>query len=95
MSQHVLHSRSGPPLSQRAERVSNREEFLGFLHQLVAEGRSPGDQWENTHLASYLDALARWTRDMDGYFKGRGEPMPEDPTWRLLAQMLLAATIYE
>jgi hypothetical protein len=32
---------------------------------------------------------------MDGYFKNRGEKVPDTPTWQTLAQMLLAARMYE
>jgi len=32
---------------------------------------------------------------MDGYYLGRGEPVPERPTWATVADMLRAATMYE
>jgi len=32
---------------------------------------------------------------MDGYFKGLGQPAPAQPTWRLMAMMLIAAKYYE
>ena len=39
---------------------------------------------------------AAWTTDMDGYFRNiQGNPAPEQPTWRLIGYMLLAARIYE
>jgi hypothetical protein len=32
---------------------------------------------------------------MEGYFKNRGEAVPEQPTWKTLAQILCAAKVYE
>lgn len=42
-----------------------------------------------------LEALAAWAEDMDGYYLGKGEEMPQQPTWQTLADMLRAATMYE
>jgi hypothetical protein len=39
--------------------------------------------------------LAAWIADSPGYFKNRGEPVPTQPTWGLVAQMLYAAHLYE
>ena len=40
-------------------------------------------------------SLAAWAEDMDGYYLNAGGPVPEQPTWKTLADMLLAARIYE
>jgi hypothetical protein len=32
---------------------------------------------------------------MDGYFVRQGRAVPEAPSWQLVAQMLLAARVYE
>jgi hypothetical protein len=32
---------------------------------------------------------------MDGWFANQGKPEPAQPTWRLVAEMLTAASIYE
>ncbi|BCW08331.1 fumarylacetoacetate hydrolase family protein [Arthrobacter sp. NtRootA1] len=56
--------------------------------------QEPGN-WENSDLESFPEALSAWTRDMDGYFANLGEPVPDEPSWRLIAQMLLAARVYE
>ncbi|WP_442857041.1 DUF7660 family protein [Arthrobacter sp. YN] len=57
--------------------------------------RQDPEGWENADLESFLEAMSAWTRDMDGYFMNRGEPVPDVPSWQLFAQMLLAAKIYE
>jgi hypothetical protein len=51
--------------------------------------------WENPSLERFLDAVAAWTHDMDGYYQNLGQPMPGDVEWGVFAQILLAARIYE
>ena len=51
--------------------------------------------WENTNLESFLEALGSWVEDMDGYYINQGKPVPTQPDWKIAADMLMAATMYE
>ena len=82
-------------LDEIAEKVGAREELATFIPRLQNELVLNPHRWENCSLPAYLDALAAWVEDMDGYFKNRGEPVPASPTWKLVGQMLLAAGMYE
>jgi len=82
-------------LEECAQQVHSREEFLALVRGMVRDLRNNPDAWENRNLDSFLDALASWVEDMDGYYLNAGEPVPEQPTWKTLAEMLLAARIYE
>jgi len=62
---------------------------------LAGELREEPNAWENSDLPSFLDGLARWVADMDGYYKNAKIPPAEEPNWKLLADMLMAATMYE
>lgn len=75
--------------------VRSRSEFIDFVHHLLRDLKDHPDRYENRDVYSYLEALAAWTEDMDGYFEGRGEQAPDTPSWSLLAQILQAASIYE
>ena len=77
------------------EGVTTREELAVFVALLAREAQQMPKVWENTDLRSFLEALAAWINDMDGYFMNRGEQVPEQPSWRTFAQMLAAATTYE
>ncbi|MBI2761944.1 MAG: hypothetical protein HYX51_11035 [Chloroflexi bacterium] len=66
-----------------------------MLRRLRESLRNNPDTWEHQDLDSFLEALAAWTHDMDGYFRRDGQPVPDQPTWDLLAQMVLAARVYE
>jgi len=77
------------------EAVSTRDDLAGFVASLAREARQVPNTWENRDLQSFLEALAAWINDMDGYFLNQGTPAPEQPSWRTVAQMLAAATTYE
>ncbi|MGW4675869.1 DUF7660 family protein [Streptomyces sp. NPDC004324] len=57
--------------------------------QCRRHGRN-GSRGENADLPSFLEALASWIDDADGWYNnaGRGD-------WRFSARALRAATIYE
>ncbi|BCW35138.1 hypothetical protein StoSoilA2_11940 [Arthrobacter sp. StoSoilA2] len=73
----------------------SRQDLADFIDQFRLSLRQDPGSWENGDLESFLEALSAWTRDMDGYFANLGEPVPDVPSWRLIAQMLLAARVYE
>lgn len=82
-------------LDEQLETVESREDFVAFLEALVSDLHTHREDWENATLEGYLDALSAWAGDMAGYFRNRGETVPESPSWRLLATMLRAARDYE
>lgn len=82
-------------LPDDANRVRTREEFLVFLRALGRDLSDNPTSWENTGLESFLGALAAWIEDMDGYYAQRGKPTPHQPDWSTVANMLMAAKIYE
>jgi hypothetical protein len=82
-------------ISDLAQRVDSPAALAGFVRALLNDLEQGGDSWENATLQRYLEALSRWVEDMDGYYLGRGEPVPEQPSWRTLADILMAATMYE
>lgn len=77
------------------ERVRTREDLVAFLAELRRHLRENRAAWENDSLEAYLEAFQAVLTDWDGRFENRGESVPEDPTWKLIAELLLAATMYE
>ena len=63
--------------------------------EMANESVAPGNNWENQDIKSFLEAMAGWVEDMDGYYLNKGEKPPVTPTWKTFAEMLRAATIYE
>ncbi len=76
-------------------RSKHDKEFGAFVHELLHNLHATPGEWENLSLESYLEALAAWVEDCEGFYPNRGEPSPRDPTWKSLGEGLLAAKIYE
>jgi hypothetical protein len=72
--------------------VTDHQSLSVFVAGLRSEGT---ESWENETLDRYLEALAAWLADSPGYFANRGEAVPEEPSWMLIANMLAAARTYE
>jgi hypothetical protein len=82
-------------LREQAEKIQTREDLVLFVHHLIRDLRTSPEQWENTSLEAYLEAIAAWVQDMDGYYRNRGEAAPQHPAWKHVGEILLAARIYE
>lgn len=83
-------------MSSRSEQnPATREDFVAFLRELKAELSESDSQWRNCDLESFLEALAAWTEDCDGFYQNFGKPVPVTPSWSMLADMFKAATVYE
>jgi len=71
--------------------VSSRDDFADFLQAVLQDYESGGKaEWENATVERLLDGLTAfsWAR-----VDGQGDQ--ETPTWRLFAEMIVAATGYE
>ena len=79
----------------QVEAINTREDFVAFVRSLALSIKADPGTWDNLDLESFLDALAAWVEDMDGYFENRGESCPQSPSWKLAGQMLCAARVYE
>ena len=82
-------------MNAQVDSIQQRDVSVEFVRALRTSLKREPDSWENGDLPSYLDALAAWVEDMEGYYLNRGEAVPEQPTWRTLGQVLLAARVYE
>ncbi len=82
-------------MEQEIQQIESREQFIAFVERLSNESGSQHPPWQNDTLPAFLSAMAAWTADMDGYFRNSGQPVPSVPTWRLFAQILAAARVYE
>jgi hypothetical protein len=80
---------------EHAPLVRSREAFIAHVRALRSDLVENRDEWENTNLGEFLEALAAWVQDMDGYFADLGQASAPELTWALVAQMLCAAAVYE
>lgn len=72
-----------------------KNDFLSFVHELSKDFYDNSDSWENVDIRNYLEALSAWVDSMEGYYKNFKLPVPENPNWQLIAEMLVAAKVYD
>lgn len=82
-------------LAEHNNSIRSREDFVAFIKALVKDLRENPASWENSNLESYLEALGAWVEDMDGYYLNQGKHVPQQPDWKVIADMLMAAKMYE
>ena len=82
-------------LTELNNSIRSREDFITFVHALCKDRNDNPQFWENNDLGSYLEALCGWVEDMDGYYTNQGKPAPQQPDWKVLGDILLAARTYE
>ena len=84
-----------PDLTEQVRDIRSRKDLADFVYKLLNDLREDSDSWENHTLERFLEALAAWVEDMDGYYKSRGELIPDQLNWQTLGEILLAAKMYE
>lgn len=82
-------------LYELAKSVKSRGDFTEFVDLLRVDRDHNRNSWQNDSLDAFLRGLSAFSRDMEGYYKNMGEAVNvESISWRMAAQMLLAATVY-
>ena len=82
-------------LASRARTVQTREDFIDFLTQLRIDYETDAHSWANTDIPSLLNAAAAWSHDSDRYYENMREYTAALSPWRLFADILMAARVYE
>ncbi|MGJ4934356.1 DUF7660 family protein [Bradyrhizobium sp. HKCCYLRH3083] len=82
-------------LTQQVETINSREDLVRFIEALRNDLAENREDWENPTLDSFLEAMAAWVHSMNGYYKNLQLPVPDSPSWKTVAEILIAAKIYE
>ncbi|MCA1368053.1 hypothetical protein I6F15_11635 [Bradyrhizobium sp. BRP14] len=69
------------------ESVIDQQSFLKYLASMRTDFENGAVRWQNTDLASYLEAMSAWLKD--------GAPQGETNPWKLAAFLLQAGAFYE
>jgi len=78
------------------EKVDNRKEFIDFIEKLSSDLRENPENWENKSLEDYLEAVARYATDIQGYYDNTKQNIDADKAnWQTFADIFLGARIYE
>lgn len=77
-------------------KVTDRQSFIAFVELLRVDFLSNPDKWENKTIDDFLEALARYTEDIQGYYDNTNQNINVDaPNWKVFADALVGASIYE
>jgi len=83
-------------LVEQGEAVNTRADFVQFLGLLRDDFNRHGADWENRTLDTYLEAMRAWSSNCDSHYRNTASDVnPDEPQWRVFADMLLAARVYE
>jgi hypothetical protein len=72
------------------DRVATAADMLRVLSEMCSDLQDHPDEWENPTLDRYLDALAASVEALERSRSGGGQP-----TWKLVAELLVKASGYE
>lgn len=87
---------TGDNLVDYIKTINSKDDFIKFLEYLNIDFELGKNHWENDDLKSFLDGMLGFTQAIDGYYKNTGETIDTDIiTWRMFAEILLAAKVYE
>lgn len=77
--------------------VNDRQTFISFLRLFREDLKNNIGAWENANLEDFLDALERYTQDIQGYYDNSGqlEENASEASWKRFADILKGARIYE
>ncbi len=76
-------------------RIKNRDDFVRFLKCLKKDYLENMENWENKDVGAFLEAMASWVEDMDGFYINQGLPVPKSPDWQVFADILMGGKLYE
>ena len=80
-------------LLKKLETIETKADFICFIELLINDLKST--EWANNSLESYLQAMANWTEDMEGYYHNNNLPVSQKIDWKVFANILISAKMYE
>ena len=82
-------------LYEKVDTVKSREDLISFIFHLRMDLKNNKEKWENITLEDYLEAMEAWIDDMEGYYLNTNQPLPKEPSWKTIADILIASSMYE
>jgi hypothetical protein len=63
---------------------------------MLKELKGKKANWKNEKIENFIESIIAYSEDIDGYYQNMNfSTSAETPTWRIFAQILKGATIYE
>lgn len=80
---------------REVDSIKTARHLAEFICELRGSLDDGSHVWEHAELGPYLEAMAAWLDDMEGYYQNRNEPVPSRPDWAFMGKLLVAASVYE
>jgi hypothetical protein len=76
--------------------VTDRQSFIQFLEAFHQDLLTNGSDWENASLYRFLEAMVAYAKDIQGYYNNTAQKINADqPSWKVFADILRGARVYE
>lgn len=79
----------------KIDEIHTREDFMDFMNLMIKDKEMNPEEWENKSISEYLEAVASWVEDMDGYYCNMNLKMPKSIDWKFIATLFYVGKIYE
>ena len=77
-------------------KVTDRVSFISFIKLLRVDLLNNPERWENKNLDDFLEAIGRYTEDVQSYYNNTNQSInADDPNWKTFADIFMGASIYE
>jgi len=82
-------------LHEKIDLIASNTDLASFIEDLRVDLVSNAGDWENSNLERLLEAMSVWVNSMENVYRNTGKVFPEQPSWKMIADILYAAKIYE
>lgn len=82
-------------LHEQINLIDSNKKLAEFVDALRNDLLSNPEDWENTRLDLFLEAMAAWVHSMENVYKNTDREFPNQPSWKMIADILYAAKGYE
>lgn len=77
-------------------KVTDKRSFIEFIELLREDLLKNPTTWENNDLADFLEAMARYAGDIQGYYDNTGQKInSNEASWKVFSDLFKGASIYE
>ena len=77
------------------DNMNSKEDFIFFMRCLLNDNQVNIEEWENRDIPLYLESIASWVEDMEGYYQNIGLEIPSNIDWKFIATLFYVGKIYE
>jgi hypothetical protein len=84
------------PYEIETDDLNTKEDFIAFLEFFYKDYQQNKDKWENNTLEPFLEAMIAYTESIQHmYDNNKISINSNEPSWRIFADILCGAAIYE